>query len=136
MTDGVWWFFLFWTPAYLKAQFDINPTDTEGMVLIFALYLITMLSILGGKLPTVFINQGMNPYAGRMRAMLIFAFFPLLVLLAQPLVSSRLGSPSSSSVSRARHIRAGLPTSSPPSATCSPSRPSPPSQVSVVWLVV
>ena len=85
MTDGVWWFFLFWTPAYLKAQFDINPTDTEGMVLIFALYLITMLSILGGKLPTVFINQGMNPYAGRMRAMLIFAFFPLLVLLAQPL---------------------------------------------------
>ena len=85
MTDGVWWFFLFWTPAYLKAQFNINPTDTEGMVLIFVLYLITMLSILGGKLPTVFINKGMNPYIGRMRAMLIFAFFPLLVLLAQPL---------------------------------------------------
>lgn len=85
MTDGVWWFFLFWSPAYLKAQFNINPTDTEGMVLIFSIYLITMLSILGGKLPTVFINKGMNPYAGRMRAMLIFAFFPLLVLLAQPL---------------------------------------------------
>ena len=85
MTDGVWWFFLFWTPAYLKSQFDINPTDTEGMVLIFVLYLITMLSILGGKLPTVFINRGMNPYAGRMKAMLIFAFFPLLVLVAQPL---------------------------------------------------
>ena len=27
----------------------------------------------------------MNPYAGRMKAMLIFAFFPLLALLAQPL---------------------------------------------------
>jgi hypothetical protein len=26
----------------------------------------------------------MNPYAGRMRAMLIFAFFPLLALVAQP----------------------------------------------------
>ncbi len=85
MTDGVWWFFLFWTPAYLKSQFDINPTDVEGMVLIFALYLITMLSILGGKLPTYFINKGMNPYAGRMRAMLIFAFFPLFGLFAQPL---------------------------------------------------
>ena len=85
MTDGVWWFFLFWTPAYLKSQFNINPTDTEGMVLIFVLYLITMLSILGGKLPTYFINRGMNPYAGRMRAMLIFAFFPLLGLVAQPL---------------------------------------------------
>ena len=27
----------------------------------------------------------MNPYNGRMKAMLIFAFFPLLALLAQPL---------------------------------------------------
>ena len=27
----------------------------------------------------------MNPYAARMKAMLIFAFFPLVVLLAQPL---------------------------------------------------
>ena len=85
MTDGVWWFFLFWTPAYLKSQFNINPTDNEGMILIFVLYLITMISIYGGKLPTVFINKGMNPYAGRMKAMLIFAFFPLLVLIAQPL---------------------------------------------------
>lgn len=85
MTDGVWWFFLFWTPAYLKAQFNINPTDVEGMTLIFVLYLITMLSIIGGKLPNYFINKGMNPYAGRMRAMLIFAFFPLLGLFAQPL---------------------------------------------------
>ena len=55
------------------------------MVLIFVLYLITMLSILGGKLPTYFINRGNNPYEGRMRAMLIFAFFPLLGLFAQPL---------------------------------------------------
>jgi len=85
MTDGVWWFFLFWTPAYLKSQFNINPTDVEGMTLIFVLYLITMLSIIGGKLPNYFINKGMNPYAGRMRAMLIFAFFPLLGLFAQPL---------------------------------------------------
>ena len=54
--------------------------------LIFTLYAITMLSIYGGKLPTIFINKtGMNPYAARMKAMLIFAFFPLVVLLAQPL---------------------------------------------------
>lgn len=56
------------------------------MGLIFTLYAITMLSIYGGKLPTIFINRtGMNPYAARMKAMLIFAFFPLVVLLAQPL---------------------------------------------------
>ena len=85
MTDGVWWFFLFWTPKYLETQFGIKPTDPMGMTGIFVLYLITMLSIFGGKLPTYFINRGMNPYAGRMRAMLIFAFFPLLGILAQPL---------------------------------------------------
>jgi ACS family hexuronate transporter-like MFS transporter len=37
-------------------------------------------------LPSYFIDKkGMNPYAGRMKSMLIFAFFPLLALLAQPL---------------------------------------------------
>ena len=30
-------------------------------------------------------KQGMHPYAGRMKSMLIFAFFPLLALFAQPL---------------------------------------------------
>lgn len=85
-TDGVWWFFLFWTPSYLNSQFGIKTSDPLGMGLIFTLYAITMLSIYGGKLPTIFINKtGMNPYAARMKAMLIFAFFPLVVLLAQPL---------------------------------------------------
>jgi len=87
MTDGVWWFFLFWTPSYLHTQFDIKMSDGLGMALIFTLYaIVTILSILGGKLPTIFINRtGQDPYAARMKAMLIFAFFPLLVLLAQPL---------------------------------------------------
>lgn len=86
MTDGVWWFFLFWTPSYLNTQFGIKASSTDGMMLIFTLYAITMLSIYGGKLPTILINRtGKNPYAARMQAMLIFAFFPLLVLLAQPL---------------------------------------------------
>ncbi|MFA6812867.1 MAG: MFS transporter, partial [Bacteroidaceae bacterium] len=86
MTDGVWWFFLFWTPSYLNTQFGIKTSDGLGMALIFTLYAITMLSIYGGKLPSIIIKKtGLNPYAARMRAMLIFAFFPLLVLLAQPL---------------------------------------------------
>ena len=87
MTDGVWWFFLFWTPSYLNTQFDIKTSEGLGMALIFTLYaIVTVLSIFGGKLPTIFINRsGQDPYAARMKAMLIFAFFPLLVLLAQPL---------------------------------------------------
>jgi ACS family hexuronate transporter-like MFS transporter len=87
MTDGVWWFFLFWTPSYLSSQFEIKTSEGLGMALIFTLYaIVTVLSIFGGKLPTLFINRsGQNPYAARMKAMLLFAFFPLFVLLAQPL---------------------------------------------------
>ena len=84
MTDGVWWFFLFWTPAYLKDIYGINSAN--GSLPLFVLYAITLLSIIGGWLPTYFVDKkGMNPYEGRMKAMLIFAFFPLLALLAQPL---------------------------------------------------
>lgn len=83
MTDGVWWFFLFWTPAYLKAEYGMSPSEVA--LPIGVLYTITVFgSVFGGKFPTFFINRGMNPYAGRMRAMLIIAFVPLLVLLAQP----------------------------------------------------
>lgn len=84
MTDGVWWFFLFWTPAYLSSVYGLDSTQSAGQI--FVLYAITLLSIIGGWLPTYFVEKkGMNPYAGRMKAMLIFAFFPLLTLLAQPL---------------------------------------------------
>lgn len=84
MTDGVWWFFLFWTPAYLSSVYGMDTT--ESALPLFVLYMITLLSIIGGWLPSYFVDKkGMNPYDGRMRAMLIFAFFPLLALLAQPL---------------------------------------------------
>jgi ACS family hexuronate transporter-like MFS transporter len=86
MTDGVWWFYLFWTPAYLSDVYGLTSDTTMAKTLIFVLYAIVMLSIIGGWLPRYFVDKmGMNPYAGRMRAMLIFAFFPLLALLAQPL---------------------------------------------------
>jgi ACS family hexuronate transporter-like MFS transporter len=84
MTDGVWWFFLFWTPAYLSSVYGMD--STQAALPLFVLYAITLLSIIGGWLPTYFIEKkGMNPYAGRMKSMLIFAFFPLLALVAQPL---------------------------------------------------
>lgn len=84
MTDGVWWFFLFWTPAYLSSVYHMD--STQSAFPLFVLYSITLLSIIGGWLPTYFVDKkGMNPYDGRMKSMLIFAFFPLLALLAQPL---------------------------------------------------
>ena len=89
LTDGVWWFFLFWAPAYFSDQFGYTSDSKMGILLIFTLYaIVTVISIGGGYLPTYFVEKkGMNPYQGRMRAMLIFACFPLLGLLAQPMGS-------------------------------------------------
>lgn len=84
MTDGIWWFFLFWLPKYLEAQFEMKGTDI--VLPLAVLYSMTMFgSIGGGWFPMYFINKGYNPYEGRMKAMLVIALFPLVVLLAQPL---------------------------------------------------
>ena len=87
LTDGVWWFFLFWTPGYLSDQFGYKSSDGMGMALIFTLYaIVTFVSIYLCKLPTYMVDRkGMNPYEGRMVAMFVFACFPLLALGAQPL---------------------------------------------------
>ena len=83
MTDGVWWFFLFWLPKYLDAQYGMDKTQITVPLAI--LYSMTMVgSIGGGWFPTYFIRKGYSPYDGRMKAMLLIAFFPLLVLAAQP----------------------------------------------------
>jgi ACS family hexuronate transporter-like MFS transporter len=86
IADGVWWFYLFWMPSYLKNACGMSSTSFEFQLALGVLYLIVMVSVLGGYLPTIFVEKyKMHPYAGRMRAMLIFAFFPLLALFAQPL---------------------------------------------------
>lgn len=87
MTDGVWWFFLFWAPAYFSDQYGYRSDSSMGIALIFTLYaIVTVLSMFGGYLPKLFVeNKGMNPYQGRMLAMFIFALFPVLALFAQPL---------------------------------------------------
>ncbi|NRF38378.1 MFS transporter [Pedobacter foliorum] len=84
MTDGVWWFFLFWLPAYLKDQYGMM--DTQIMLPLAVLYSMTMFgSVGGGWFPMYFIKKGLEPYDGRMKAMLVIAIFPLVVLAAQPL---------------------------------------------------
>ncbi len=82
MTDGVWWFFLFWLPAYLNAQYGIVKTDLTLPLTV--LYSMTMIgSIGGGWFPAYFIKKGMETYQARMKAMLLIAFIPLIVLSAQ-----------------------------------------------------
>lgn len=105
MTDPIWWFFLFWLPAFLagenarkvQAFMAIHPDYTgkeagiPGIIswpfAVAVVYTVsTAGSIFGGWLPKKFINGGMDANKARKLAMFIFALFPLTVLLA-----SRLG---------------------------------------------
>ncbi len=105
MTDPVWWFFLFWLPAFLAGEnarkvkefMAVNPgfTGAEATIpgviswplAVAVVYTVsTFGSIFGGWLPKKFINGGMDANKARKLAMFLFALFPLTVLLA-----SRLG---------------------------------------------
>ena len=82
LTDGVWWFLLFWLPDYLKKQFGMNMEHIKWPT--FIVYGISILgSTFGGNLPRMMINRGMPVYKARMSAMFIIALFPLCLLLTQ-----------------------------------------------------
>ena len=63
MTDGIWWFYLFWLPDYLIKQFGM----TKGQVMMptFIVYGVAIVgSIYGGSIPMTLIKKGMP---GRLR---------------------------------------------------------------------
>ncbi|HEY5968863.1 MAG TPA: MFS transporter [Chitinophagaceae bacterium] len=83
LTDGVWWFFLFWLPGFLTSQYGMS--STEVAIPLAVLYTMTMIgSVGGGWFPMYYFKKGYSPYDGRMKAMLMIAIIPLVVLLAQP----------------------------------------------------
>jgi ACS family hexuronate transporter-like MFS transporter len=82
LTDGVWWFYLFWLPDYLTKQFGMTTKDV--MLPTFIVYGVSIVgSIYGGSIPMTLINRGMPVYRARMTAMFLIALFPLTVLSAQ-----------------------------------------------------
>lgn len=88
MTDGIWWFLLFWLPTYIKQQFcdGMSPIETKHTVMYstFVVYGIAIIgSIYGGSIPMTFMNKGWQTYKARMTALLLIAFFPLLLLGTQ-----------------------------------------------------
>ncbi len=88
MTDGIWWFLLFWLPTYIKQQFCVgmDPVTTKHTVMIstFIVYGVAILgSIFGGSIPMIFMNKGWQTYKARMTALLLIAFAPLLLLSTQ-----------------------------------------------------
>ncbi len=86
LTDPVWWFYLFWLPAFLKAEYGVEGT---AMALPVALVytLSTFGSIGGGWLPLKFIKSGMPVFKARKTSMLIYAFCAIPVLFSQYLGS-------------------------------------------------
>lgn len=82
MTDGIWWFYLFWLPDYLKKQFGM--TKHEVMLPTFIVYGVAIVgSIYGGSIPMTLIKRGMQVYKARMTAMFLIAVCPLIVLTTQ-----------------------------------------------------
>jgi ACS family hexuronate transporter-like MFS transporter len=82
MTDGIWWFYLFWLPDYLKKQFGM--TKAQVMLPTFIVYGVAIVgSVFGGSIPMMFMKLGWPVYRARMTAMLIIAVAPLIVLTTQ-----------------------------------------------------
>jgi ACS family hexuronate transporter-like MFS transporter len=89
MTDPIWWFYLFWLPAYLEgenarhlASGDENMMISWPLAIAVVYTVSTFGSILGGWLPKKLINSGMDVNKARKTSMFIYALFPLSVLLA------------------------------------------------------
>ncbi len=82
LTDGVWWFYLFWLPDFLKEQYQLTKTDLSlPIALVYTIA--TVGSIFGGWLPMYFIKQGWAVFKARKTAMLIYACCALPVVFAQ-----------------------------------------------------
>jgi len=80
LTDGIWWFLLFWLPDFMKQQF--NMEGHAIMIPLFVVYGVAIVgSVSGGGFPMFFMNRGMEAYKARMLAMLIIAALPLALIL-------------------------------------------------------
>jgi ACS family hexuronate transporter-like MFS transporter len=105
LTDPVWWFYMFWLPAFLNeensrkvaayvaanpgyaGEASLVPGYISWPLAVAVVYTIsTVGSIFGGWLPKHFAQRGMDLNRARKLSMFLFALGPLTVLLA-----SRLG---------------------------------------------
>lgn len=86
LTDPIWWFYLFWLPAFLDAQYGLR--DTQIALPIALVYTMSSVgSIFGGWLPLFLIKKGWMVFRARKFSMLIYAFLVIPVVFAQVLGS-------------------------------------------------
>jgi Sugar phosphate permease len=79
LTDGVWWFYLFYLPQFLNRNYGLSLADAYWYIV--AVYLVSSVgSIFGGTLSGWLMNRGMSVNNGRKIAMLIMALCVLPVV--------------------------------------------------------
>ena len=84
MTDPIWWFYLFWLPAFLQAEYGIVGTGVAyPIALVYTMS--TVGSIFGGWLPLYLIRKGWPAFKARKVSMLIYAFMVVPILFAHVL---------------------------------------------------
>jgi len=82
-TDGIWWFILFWLPAFLNAQYHLKGMQVS--IPIAVVYTMAgVASIYGGWLPLRFVNKrSWSAVKARKTSMFIYAIVPLAVIFSQ-----------------------------------------------------
>jgi MFS transporter, ACS family, hexuronate transporter len=81
MTDPIWWFYLFWLPKFLDANFGVKLAGLAAPLV--AIYVVADVgSIGGGWLSSALIKRGWTVNAGRKTAMLIAALLIVPTMFA------------------------------------------------------
>jgi ACS family hexuronate transporter-like MFS transporter len=79
LTDGVWWFYLFYLPQFLNRNYGLSLAEAYWYIV--TVYLVSSVgSIFGGTLSGWLMNRGMSINNGRKTAMLITALCVLPVM--------------------------------------------------------
>ncbi len=80
LTDGVWWFYLFYLPQFLNRNYGLSLKDAYWYIV--TVYLVSSVgSIFGGSLSGSLMKRGYSVNAGRKLAMLAMAILVLPVVL-------------------------------------------------------
>lgn len=80
LTDGVWWFYLFYLPQFLNRNYGLSLKDAYWYIV--TVYMIsTVGSIFGGSLSGFLMNRGYSVNGGRKLAMLSMAVLVLPLVL-------------------------------------------------------
>lgn len=81
ITDPIWWFFLFWLPKFLHAEYGLSLLGL-GLPLIVIFVLADVGSIAGGWLAGRFIKRGWSVNRARKSAMLVCALAVVPIVFA------------------------------------------------------